>query len=258
MREDPRALSPAPWKTALLTGASSGLGRGLATWLAKRDVKVYAAARRLDQLEALRDEAGPNIVPLKLDVSDSEATFATVRRLDADCGGLDLVIANAGVGDDTRVKKLNWESTSRMVQVNVAGATATLCGALPGMVERKRGHLVGISSLAGLVALPSSSVYCATKAYLAMFLDGLRLDVERYGLSVTSIHPGFVKSEMTAKNKPEAMPFLLETDDAVERMGRAMLRRAKVYTFPWQLSSLIASAQAMPGPLRTAVLRRLR
>ncbi len=251
-------MSTAPWKTALLTGASSGLGRGLATWLAKRDVKVYAAARRLDQLEALRAEAGPNIVPLKLDVSDSDATFATVRRLDAECGGLDLVIANAGVGDDTRVKRLDWESTSRMVQVNVAGATATLCGALPGMVERKRGHLVGISSLAGLVALPSSSVYCATKAYLAMFLEGLRLDVERYGLSVTSIHPGFVKSEMTAKNKPEAMPFLLETDDAVERMGRAMLRRAKVYAFPWQLSSLIASAQALPRPLRTAVLRRLR
>lgn len=247
-----------PWKTALLTGASSGLGRGLAAWLAKRDVKVYAAARRVDQLDALAKEAGPNIVPLKLDVSDADATFAAVQKLDADCGGLDLVIANAGVGEDTRPKKLSWESVSRMMDVNVSGATATLCGALPAMIERKRGHLVGISSLAGLVPLPASSVYCATKAYLAMFLESLRLDVERYGLDVTSIHPGFVKSEMTAKNKPDSMPFLLETDDAVDRMGRALVRKEKVFAFPWQLSSLIKTASAMPRPMQTAILKRLR
>jgi short-subunit dehydrogenase len=189
-------VSTAPWKTALLTGASSGLGRGLALWLARHEVKVYAAARRLEQLEALAKEAGPNIVPLKLDVSDADGTFAAVQKLDAECGGLELVIANAGVGEDTRPKKLKWDSVSRMMQVNVSGATATLCGALPGMIERGRGHVVGISSLAGLVPLPASSVYCATKAYLGMFLESLRLDVERYGLHVTSIHPGFVKSEM--------------------------------------------------------------
>jgi short-subunit dehydrogenase len=248
----------APWKTALVTGASSGLGRGLAAWLAKREVRVYAAARRLEQLEQLRAEAGPHIVPLQLDVSDGDRTFDAVAKLDADCGGLELVIANAGVGEDTRVKKLKWESISRMIRVNVEGATATLCGALPGMVERKRGHLVGISSLAGLVPLPASSAYCATKAYLGMFLESLRLDVERHGVVVTSIHPGFVKSEMTAKNKPETMPFLLETDDAVERMGRALLAQKKVFAFPWQLSSAIGAAAALPRPLRDGVLKRLR
>jgi short-subunit dehydrogenase len=251
-------MSSGPWKTALVTGASSGLGRGLATWLAKRDVKVYAAARRLDQLESLKNEVGSNIVPMKLDVSDSDATFAAVQKLDVDCGGLDLVVANAGVGEETRPKKVSWESTARMVQVNVAGATATLFGAMPGMIERKRGQLVGIASLASFVPLPANAVYCATKSYLAMLLDGLRLDVERHGLTVTSLHPGFVKSEMTAKNKPDSMPFILETDDAVDRMGRAMLRKAKVYAFPWQLTSLISIAQAMPRPLQTAVLRKLR
>ncbi len=251
-------MSSLPWKTALLTGASSGLGRGLAVWLAKRDVKVYAAARRLDALEALKAEAGDNIVPLQLDVSDADATFEKVQQLDADVGGLDLVIANAGVGEDTKPRRLKWASVRKMIDVNVTGATATLCGALPAMVERKRGHLVGISSLAGLVPLPASSAYCATKAYLAMFLESLRLDVEKHGITVTSIHPGFVKSEMTAKNKPESMPFLLETDDAVERMGRAMVRRAGVYAFPWQLSSLIGAAAAMPGPMKTAILKRLR
>lgn len=250
--------TPGPWKTALVTGASSGLGRGLAGWLARRGVKVYAAARRLEMLETLRAEAGELIVPLKLDVSHADQTFAAVSRLDAECGGLDLVVANAGVGENTRPRKFKWESVKRMIDVNVTGATATLCGVLPGMIERGRGQLVGISSLAGLVPLPMSSTYCASKAYLAMFLNSLRLDVEHLGLVVTSIHPGFVKTESTANNKPEAMPFLLEADDAVDRMGRAMLRQEKVFAFPWQLSSLVGVAQAMPRPLQSAVLRKLR
>jgi short-subunit dehydrogenase len=248
----------APWKTALVTGASSGLGRGLASWLTKRGVKVYAAARRLELLETLKAEAGDLVVPLKLDVSDADATFAAVGRLDAECGGLDLVVANAGVGDETRPKKLRWETIKQMIDVNVGGATATLCGALPGMIERGRGQLVGISSLAGLLPLPRSSTYGATKAYLSMFLNSLRLDVEPLGLVVTCIHPGFVKTPATAKNKPETMPFILELDDAVERMGKAMVRGAKTVAFPWQLTSAIGLASALPRPLLAAVLKKAR
>lgn len=247
-----------PWKTAFLTGASSGLGRGLAVWLAKRGVKVYAAARRTDLLNNLKSEVGDSIVPVTLDVSDSDATFDTVARLDAESGGFDLVIANAGIGGDTRPKKPDWKAISTMIDINVSGATATLCGALEGMVQRGKGQLVGVSSLAGLVPLPRGSTYCASKAYLGMFLDSLRLDVEKYGLVVTSIHPGFVKTELTAKIKDDAMPFLLETDDAVERMGKAMLRQAKVYAFPWQLSSLIGASVVFPRPIKTALLRKLR
>lgn len=245
-----------PWKTALVTGATSGLGRGLAAWLAKRGVKVYAAGRRVELLKSLATEAG--VIPLELDVSDGDATFAAVSKLDADCGGLDLVIANAGVGEETRPKKLRWSSIKRMIDVNVTGATATISGAVPGMVERGRGHLVGISSLAGLLPLPANSTYCATKSFVAMFLNSLRLDVEPLGLVVTSIHPGFVKTELTAKNKPGSMPFLLEADDAVERMGKALLRRDAVFSFPWQLTSAIGLASALPRPVQTAVLKKVR
>jgi len=101
--------APAPWKTALVTGASSGLGRGLCVWLTKRGVQVYAAARRLELLETLKTEAGDLIVPVKMDVSDADATFAAVERLDAESGGLDLVIANAGIGEDTRPKEAQVE-----------------------------------------------------------------------------------------------------------------------------------------------------
>jgi len=245
-----------PWKTALVTGATSGLGRGLAAWLAKRGVKVYAAGRRVELLKSLATEAG--VIPFELDVSDGDATFAAVSKLDAECGGLDLVIANAGVGEETRPKKLRWSSIKRMIDVNVTGATATISGAVPGMVERGRGHLVGISSLAGLLPLPANSTYCATKSFVAMFLNSLRLDVEPLGLVVTSIHPGFVKTELTAKNKPGSMPFLLEADDAVERMGKALLRRDAVFSFPWQLTSAIGFASALPRPVQTAVLKKVR
>lgn len=248
----------APWKTALVTGASSGLGRALSAWLVQRGVKVWAAARRLEQLEALRAEAGDLIVPFQLDVSDGDATFEKVRELDTQSGGLELVIANAGLGGETRARRFDWPTLKQMIDVNVTGAVATLTGALPGMVERKRGHLVGISSLAGLVPLPKSPGYCASKAYLGMFLNSLRLEVEPMGLDVSSIHPGFVKTPLTDKNKPGSMPFLMELDDATERMGKALLRKAKVYSFPWQLTSVIGASNALPRAAQAQLLKRIR
>jgi NADP-dependent 3-hydroxy acid dehydrogenase YdfG len=241
-------MIPPPWQTALVTGASSGLGRGLALWLTRRGVKVWAGARRTAQLEALRAEAGDRLVPVTMDVSDAATTFEQVRALDAESGGLDLVIANAGVGEKTSPRQMDFASVHRMIQVNVAGASATLCGALPGMVTRRRGHLVGISSLGGLLAFPGSSTYCASKAYLKMFLDGLRLDVTRHGIDVTSIHPGFVKSEMTDKNEAQAMPFLMETAPAIELMGRALLARRQQLLYPWQVSTMVRLAGALPVP----------
>ena len=160
-------MSAAPWKTALVTGASSGMGRGLAVWLSKRGVKVYAAARRLELLEALKAEAGELIVPLKLDVSDADATFAAVEELDAESGGLDLVIANAGVGDETRPRKLSWGSIKQMIDVNVTGATATICGAHAGDDRaRPRATWWASARWRACSPLPVNSTYCATKSFL--------------------------------------------------------------------------------------------
>jgi len=245
-----------PWSTALVTGASSGLGRGLALWLARRGVRVFAAARREEALRALRDEAGELVTPLALDVSDATACFERIRALDRESGGLDLVVANAGVGERTAVKQLDFAAENRMIQVNVAGASATLLAAVPGMLERRRGHLAGVSSLAALAPFPASGTYCASKAYLKMFLDALRLDVARHGIAVTVIFPGYVKSEMTDKNDPRRMPFLLETGDAVERMGRALLRRDARVQFPWQMTLAARAIGALPAGLWQRVAGR--
>lgn len=246
----------APWRTALVTGASSGIGRELAVQLAKLGVKVYAAARRLDRLEQLRTELGETIVPLQLDVADADATFARVQALDVECGGLELVVANAGVADLSSARRVDWPVIRNVIDVNVTGAVATLCGALPGMVQRGRGHLAGMASLAARVPIPKSSTYCASKAFLSMWLDSVRFDVKKAGVTVTVIQPGFVKSEATAKAK-RTLPFLLETDDAVRRIVASLISRDELCAFPWQLTTAIGAGNALPRTLRDALARRL-
>ena len=245
------------YKNALVTGASSGIGRGLSAWLAKRGIKVWAAARRMENLQSLKTEAGDNIVPFKLDCSQADATYEAVQRLDADCGGLDLVVANAGVAEESVPKRLDWKRVRNMLEVNVIGSTATIGGVVPGMLSRNRGHIVGISSIAAYGAVPRIGAYCGTKAYLMTFLQGLRLDLAKTDIVVSSIHPGYVKSEMTADFK-KPPPFLMETGDAVERIGAAIFKGVESYTFPWQMNVGMRTLAALPRPLFEAAARKLR
>jgi short-subunit dehydrogenase len=246
------------YRNALITGASSGMGRGLAAWFANRGVRVFACGRRSELLAGLADEVKTgNIEPVALDVAKSSAVLERVREIDGQCGGLDLVIANAGVGGPTPAGKMDWKRVEQIIAVNVSGASATLCAALPGMLERGRGHLVGISSIGAYRGLPGSAAYCASKAYLSIFLESLRVDLVKTPLKVTCIYPGFVKSEMTAKNNFK-MPFLLETEAAVERMGRAILRGQREYLFPWQLATAIKGVKVLPNALFDAAASRVR
>jgi short-subunit dehydrogenase len=245
------------YKNALVTGASSGIGRGLAAWLAKRGIKVWAAARRTKNLEELKAEAGDNIVPFQLDCSRGDDAYEAVKQLDIDSGGLDLVVANAGVAEESVPKRFEWKAVRNMLEVNVVGSTATIGGALPGMLQRNKGHLVGISSIAAFGGIPRLGAYCGTKSYLMTFLQGLRLDLEKTDITVSSIHPGYVKSEMTADFK-KPPPFMMETDDAVERIGAAILRGAESYTFPWQMSLGMKTLASLPRPLFEAAARKMR
>ena len=247
------------YRTALVTGASSGIGRALAAWLARKGVHVFAAARRLEALKALEAElqsAPGKLEAVALDVADARGTLQQIQELDSASGGLDLIVANAGVGFNTPAKRFQWEHVERIIQVNVLGASATLCAVLPRMVERNSGHLVGISSLAGLRGFPRVAAYSASKAYLATFLEGLRVDLKSTQVKVTSVYPGFVKSEMTAKNKFK-MPFLMETEDAVARIGEAIFRGDAVFAFPWPMALAARALRVLPNGLFDVAARRM-
>jgi len=244
-------------RNVLVTGASSGLGRALSLWFARRGAKVWAAARRVELLDTLAADpaARPGtIVPLVLDVADVPAVRRILPEIDAQAdGGLDVVVANAGVGGEANPRKDTWERVERMIQVNVTGAAATLATLAPRMTGRGRGHLVGISSLAAWRVTPKMGVYSATKMFLEVYCEGLRLDLQGAGVAVTCINPGFVRSEMTAKNRFK-MPFLLEADDAADRMGRAILRGDKQFAYPWPMVLATRAARLVPDSVVARVM----
>ncbi len=244
-------------KKALVTGASSGIGAKLAERFAARGYETWLAARRLPALEQIVGEIlarGGKAHPLVLDVSDAERTETAVRELDARVGGFDLVVANAGIGEDaTPASELTLAGARRLIETNLMGALATLLPPMRSMVARGEGHLVGISSLAAEIPMPVAAAYGTSKAALSFFLASAALDLVPRGVSVTDVHPGFVRTPLTDKNKFK-MPFMLELDDAIDRIDRGIQRRQRVVRFPIALTSAITGGKLLPHALRSRVM----
>jgi short-subunit dehydrogenase len=235
--------------TAFITGASSGIGHGLALALARRGMHVIAAARRRDRLDQLVHTitgGGGSAEALVLDVADGDATYRAVRAAD-ERRGLDMVVANAGVAGITPAKKLDWSRVRAILDTNVVGAAATLSAAVPGMVARGRGHLVAIASVAGFRGLPRFAAYSASKAALITFCESLRIDLHGSGVGVTTVCPGYVNTELLTPGKKH--PFLVEVDDAVARILAAVDAGDAVCTFPAPTAAGMRAAQLLPRPL---------
>lgn len=249
------------FKNALITGASSGIGRSLALGLAKQGIEVVIAARRQPELQALRQEiekAGGIAHVAVLDVARPREAVAEIQRFDDKLGGLDMVIANAGIGRVGSFKKATWDKIEAMCQVNFTGAIATLTALVPRMVTRRRGHLVGVSSLiAHAPHAPGSLVYQATKIGFSAFLDGLRFELAGTGVAVTAIHPGFVQTEMTAPNK-HPMPFVMTVEQATERILRTLSHAPGRIDFPLPMTLLTKAAAMIPDSLTSAISARLK
>lgn len=232
----------------MITGASSGIGRGLALELARRGAKLGLIARRVDALDELVGEIealGSKGLALPADVQDSTSLGAAVNRISADLGPIDVMIANAGIGPTKHAADLRGEEVAEVINVNVIGAANSATAVVPQMAARGQGHLVVISSLAAYRGLPKSAAYCASKAAVSAFFESLRLDLEPRGIDVTIIHPGFIKTDLTAGRHAQ-LPFLMELDAAVLKIVGAIERRKKTYAFPWQLATIVRAGMIMP------------
>ncbi|MBL9008923.1 MAG: SDR family NAD(P)-dependent oxidoreductase [Myxococcales bacterium] len=248
------------YRTALITGASSGIGRSLAHKLAQQGTHVVVCARREAELAALVEairKAGGAADALVLDVADVQATRAAIQSADARLAGLDLVVANAGVGAPPSVPPWSWEALGAACQINFLGAAATLTAVLPQMLARGHGHLVGVSSLASFGALPQAAAYCAPKAGLSMLLDCLRLDLHGTGVAVTTIHVGFVRTAML-EHATHRLPQLMEIDAAVDAMLRRLPDRPAEINLPQPLAFATRFLARLPRWLREPLLRAVR
>jgi len=245
------------YRHALVTGASSGLGEGLARRLAREKIHVFLAARRIDLIEALRDElerAGCSTTAVRIDVADTEATVARIREIDVE-SPLDLVIANAGVGANHEAQApYAWEAIRDAFHTNFCGAAATLTAVLPQMVARKRGHLVGIGSLASLGPLPQSAAYCTPKAGLHMLLECLRLDTADAGIIVTNVQVGFVKTPMLEK-VTHPLPGLMTVEEASDTIVEGILAGREDIVFPKTLAWATKAVANLPRFVQKSVAR---
>jgi NADP-dependent 3-hydroxy acid dehydrogenase YdfG len=247
-------MSP-PVRVALITGASSGIGAALARKLAATGYKVGLIARRTDRLEGLSKGLGANTAIAQADVGVRSQIVPAIQQISETLGPVDLLIANAGVGFHTRLDPFNVEEIEQVVRVNLLGVVYSLEAVLPAMLRRRAGHVAAISSIAAFRGMPGESAYCASKAGVNAFMEGLRIQLRGTGISATTICPGFVKSEMTAGYRFH-MPFLLETEEAARRICRALERKAKVYSFPWQTACLIRLSRWLPDWLVARVIPR--
>ena len=174
-----------------LTGASAGFGVSIARTFVNGGHRVVAAARRHDRLMALRDELGPDLLPIELDVRDRAAVEAMPAVLPAEFAAIDVLINNAGLAlglePAQRADLADWQA---MIDTNCSGLVQVTRALLPGMVERNRGHVFNLGSVAGRWPYPGGNVYGATKAFVRQFSLNLRADLAGTAIRVTDIEPG--------------------------------------------------------------------
>jgi len=227
-------------KNILITGASSGLGKGMAIQFAKQGCNLALCARRMENLEALKLELeaiNPEIEVYvrQLDVTDYDQVFEVFNAFKLDMGILDRVIVNAGMGKGASIGTGYFRVNRQTAETNFVAALAQSEAALSIFREQKTGHLVTISSISAVRGFRRAmTVYAATKAALTSLTEGIRIDVMGTAIKVTCIHPGFIRSEINEKVK--TVPFIVDTETGCKAIVKAINKEkanAFVPTWPW-------------------------
>jgi NAD(P)-dependent dehydrogenase (short-subunit alcohol dehydrogenase family) len=232
-------MGPFHDRVAVITGAASGIGRALALALAAGGARVAGLDVQPEGLHTLAAQLDGNpFAHAVADVTDLAAVRAAVAELEARLGPTDLLFACAGIGRETAALDFRAEELNAQVQVNLIGVINSVGAVLPGMCQRRRGHLVVLSSLASYRGLPRMGGYCASKAGVNALFDALRAELRDGGVSFTTVCPGWIRTPMTA---PLGLPDeeLMEVDEAARRILAAVRARRAFVAFPagsaWQM-----------------------
>lgn len=244
-------------RTALVTGASRGLGRRIARELAAEGMNLVLAARGVDELKACAEELKPLGTPVAVapaDVASAEALARLATEAERSFGGVDVLVNNAGIEIIYAFHEMPLEAVERMIRVNLLAAMTLARHLLPGMLARGRGHIVNISSLAGKSGPPLSECYAAAKAGLIGFTQSLRASYDGTGVSASAVCPGFIAGagmfEDRIRRDGVRAPALLGTSapDAVARAVVKAIRRdaPEILVTPGPARLLAAFAQLAP------------
>jgi short-subunit dehydrogenase len=264
-------------KVVIVTGASSGIGEATARRLARDGMRVTLAARRADELARVAREiaaAGGQALATPTDVRERSAIGRMVSATLDRWGRVDVLVNNAGLGYSSRVADLDPAQLREQVDVNVVAVIECAQAVLPAMIAQRSGHIINVASIAGLIGLPGSTVYCATKFAVVGFSDGLRREVRGQGIRVSALCPGFVATNFSPRlrqiaeaqaghtevatvreGRPERLPGVMKASYVADRIAGIIARPQRRLVVPRGWGLLAWVGQAFPW-LTDAALQR--
>jgi len=233
-------------KKVIITGASSGIGEALAYEYAKKGYALGLVARRMDRLKHLQKELsqfGSPVAIRSLDVANDQEIFPTLESLSEELGGVDIVIANAGITAVHRTGKGDFEVNRNVIQINLISAMATVDAAVRLYRETNtKGQVVGVSSVSAFRGIPGSAAYSASKAGFSNYLGVVGLELKNKGISVTTVHPGFVATELS--KDMDKYPFVITADKAAKAIFKGIEKKEAniiVPKLPWSVLSRVVT-----------------
>lgn len=252
---DVRRGAPIAW----VTGAGKGIGRAVALRLAADGWTVAVSARSRDDLESLARDAealAGSAMSYVLDVTDAGAVRDVARDIEAELGVIDQVVLNAGTHQPMTARDFSVETLRKLMEVNLLGTGNCLEAVLPGFIARGSGRIAVMASVTGYRGLPTSAAYGATKAGLINMCEAMRPQLDKAGVTLQVINPGFVDTPLTRKND-FPMPFLVTPEKAADSIVRGLASRRFEIAFPWQMAMLMNLFRLLPYPIAFAITRRM-
>ena len=246
-------------KHALITGASGGIGGEIAVLLAAEGWRVGLCGRNKLKLDAIASRCQGQADVFVGDVTDAEAMNDWLLQADARAP-VECIVACAGVGGGGVLAGPEGESPEtarRVIGVNVMGVVNAIAPLVEKMASRGKGQIVLVSSVAGLIALPDSPAYCASKAALVAYGESLRRLLKRRGVFVSVVCPGFVDTDMV-RSLPIDPPFMWTADRAARAIVAGMKKRRPILVFPWQMRAAVVLTRILPRPVVDCILQLLR